>query len=73
MQEDNEQELLDEADLAESMEAVRRGFEDAEAGRVLTLQEFAAAMQKEFGFPEKRPERAAQLLQLAADYRLPTL
>ncbi len=55
MQEDSDQELLDEADLAESMEAVGRGFEDAEAGRVLTIQEFAAGMQREFGFPEKRP------------------
>ena len=50
------QKLLDDLDFAESMAAVERGLADAEAGRVITLEEFAAGMRKEFGFPETRPE-----------------
>jgi predicted transcriptional regulator len=50
------QKLLDELDFAESMEAVQRGFEDAEAGRVQTLEEFDKEMREKYSFLNQSPE-----------------
>ncbi len=50
------QKLVEDAELADSIQAVQEGLEDARAGRFKTLEEFDADMRKKYSFLDQIPD-----------------
>ena len=60
--------LVDDLDRAETKEAIRRGLEDIEAGRVKPIEQFFAEMEVRFPFlKEARQKRRPNALKGSAE------